>query len=131
MALPLLGFAGAHFGARIAASRPMCDSKVLQAPGRHGGLQRWRLLNLGRFIMKKIILAPTLAAVAVLTVHIQPVAACGITNGVADGHSVLMFAATLVFALAAGTVTLITVQPQSAMADPSGGGVDGCPEPTS
>jgi hypothetical protein len=92
MALPLLGFAGAHFGARIAASRPMCDSKVLQAPGRHGGLQRWRLLNLGRFIMKKIILAPTLAAVAVLTVHIQPVAACGITNGVADGHSVLMFA---------------------------------------
>ena len=37
---------------------------------------------------------------------------CGIGNGVADGHSVLMFAATLVFALAAGTVTLLTVQPQ-------------------
>jgi hypothetical protein len=68
-------------------------------------------------IMKKIILAPTLAAVAVLTVHVQPVAACGISNGVADGHSVLMFAATL----AAGTVTLITVQPQSATADPNGG----------
>ena len=81
--------------------------------------------------MKKIILAPTLAAVALLTVHIQPVAACGLTNGVVEGHSVLMFAATLVFALAAGTVTLITVQPQSAMADPSGGGVDGHPEPTS
>ena len=72
--------------------------------------------------MKKIILAPTLAAVAALTVHIQPVAACGLSNGVADGHSVLMFAATLVFALAAGTVTLITVQPQSATADPNGGG---------
>jgi hypothetical protein len=75
--------------------------------------------------MKKIILAPTLAAVAVLTVHIQPVAACGITNGVADGHSVLTFAATLVFALAAGTVTLITAQPQSGTADPNGGGVGG------
>jgi hypothetical protein len=123
--LSLLGFAGAHFGARIAASSPVCDSKVLQAPARHGGLQRWRLLNLGRFIMKKIIPAPTLAAVAVLTVHIQPVAACGISNGVADGHSVLMFAATLVFALAAGTVTLITGQPQSATADPNGGGVGG------
>jgi hypothetical protein len=85
-------------------------------------LQRWRLLNLWRFIMTKIILAPVLAAVAVLTVHIQPVAACGIGNGVADGHSVLMFAATLVFALAAGTITLITVQPQSATADPNGGG---------
>ena len=70
-------------------------------------------------------------AVALLTVHIQPVAACGLTNGVVEGHSVLMFAATLVFALAAGTVTLITVQPQSAMADPSGGGFDGHPEPTS
>jgi hypothetical protein len=75
--------------------------------------------------MKKIILAPTLAAVSVLTVHIQPVAACGISNGVADGHSVLMFAATLVFALAAGTVTLITVQPQSATADPNSGGGGG------
>jgi hypothetical protein len=79
--------------------------------------------------MKKIILAPTLAAVAVLTVHIQPVSACGITNGVADGHSVRTFAATLVFALAAGTVTLITVQPESATADPNGGdgGCQGSP----
>jgi len=77
--------------------------------------------------VKKIILAATLAAVAVLTVLVQPVAACGFSNGVADGHSVFMFAATLVFALAAGTVTLITVQPQSATADPNddGGGGQG------
>jgi hypothetical protein len=67
--------------------------------------------------MKKIILTTTLTAVAVLAVHIQPVAACGISNGVADGHGGLMLAATLVFALAAGTVTLFTVQPQSAVAD--------------
>ena len=67
--------------------------------------------------MKKISLATTLTAVAVLTVQVQPVAACGISNGVADGHSVLMFAATLVFALAAGTVTLFTAQSQSAVAD--------------
>ena len=67
--------------------------------------------------MKKIILTTSLTAVAVLAVHIRPVAACGISNSVADAHTGLMLAATLVFALAAGTVTLFTVQPHSAVAD--------------
>jgi len=79
--------------------------------------------------MKKIIPIATLA-VAFLTVHIQPVAACGIGNGVADSHSVFMFAATFVFALAAGTVTLFTTQPQSAMADPNDGREGGQGSPT-
>jgi hypothetical protein len=62
--------------------------------------------------------------VAVLTVYIQPVAACGISNGVADSHGVFMIAATLVFALAAGTATLFTAAPGSAMADPNCDGGD-------
>jgi hypothetical protein len=90
-------------------------------------LYRWRLLNLRRFTMTKIILTATVAGVAMLAVNVQPAAACGITNGVADGHGVFMFAATLVFAVAAGTVTMIT-QPQSATANPSGGVGQDSPE---
>jgi hypothetical protein len=71
--------------------------------------------------MKSIILTVMLAAAAVFTIQAQPVAACAISNGVADSHSVLMFGATLVFALAAGAVSLFTAQPQSAAADPDGG----------
>src|SRR5271170_3238062 len=102
-------FGGNHFGARIAASPSCVRQLMLQAPPRHSGL------NL-EVHMKKIVLTATLTAVAVLAVHTQPVAACGISNGVADGHGVGMLAATLVFALAAGTVTLFT-RPQSAVAD--------------
>jgi hypothetical protein len=65
--------------------------------------------------MKKITLSATLAAMAVFTVQIQPAAACGISN--VDGHGALMLAGTLVFALAAGTVTLFAGQSQSAVAD--------------
>jgi hypothetical protein len=65
--------------------------------------------------MKKITLSATLATVAVFTVQIQSAAACGISN--VDGRGVLMLAGTLVFALAAGTVTLFAGQPQSEAAD--------------
>jgi hypothetical protein len=65
--------------------------------------------------------------VAALAVNIEPAAACGITNGVADGHSVFIFATTLVFAVAAGTVTMIT-QSRSGTTNQTGEVGQGSPE---
>ena len=45
--------------------------------------KRWRLLNSGGSNMKKLVLAITLAAVAVLTIQIQSAAACDFTKSAA------------------------------------------------
>jgi hypothetical protein len=45
--------------------------------------KRWRLLNSGGSNMKKLVLAMTLAAVAVLTIQIQSAAACDFSKSAA------------------------------------------------